>query len=335
VSALRVVFLGTPEFAAESLRAIHGAGFRIPLVVTQPERPRGRGKKVKPTPVGALASSLGLRLAMPERTTDAEFFSDLGDLRPDVIAVVAFGEILRRQVLELPRLGCVNVHASLLPKYRGMAPIERAILRGDRWTGVTTIRMDAGVDTGDILLQRATPIGPEETGGALTERLAKLGGEVLVETLRGLAKDSIPPVRQIGLASSYAPRLEKEEGGIRWDRPATEVLNQIRAFTPRPGAFARLPGGERGDGDSGPPETFKVTGATIADLLPASELSGTVLGVDREGIRVQTGSGTILLEEVRPEGKPTMKAAAFARGRGIRAGSRLGAPGPDGPERTE
>jgi len=230
-----IVFMGTPQFAVETLEQLIQAGHQILGVVTQPDRPKGRGSKLNPTPVKVKADEYGLPVYQPEKIRDPIFIQKLADLKPEVIVVVAYGQILPKEILELPPLGCINVHASLLPKYRGAAPIHWSIINGEKETGVTTMLMDQGLDTGNMLLKTSVEIGSSETTGELHDKLAVLGGQLLIETLSMMAKGEITPQAQDDGQATYAPLLNKEHELINWQKKAQDIQNLIRGMNPWPG----------------------------------------------------------------------------------------------------
>jgi methionyl-tRNA formyltransferase len=297
---VRVVFCGTPESAVPSLRAVAARrpAWNVLAVMTQPDRPAGRGRQPQPSPVRRAAEELGLRVLTPEKPKHAR--AELEELAPDVIAVVAYGHIFRRWLLELPRLGCINVHFSLLPRHRGVAPVTWAILEGDAETGVTTMRMDRGVDTGAALLTERTAIRPDDTTASLTDRLAELGAPLLVRTLEGVAAGTVPDAPQPDKGATYAPALSKQDGLIDWSRPADELERRVRALSPWPGTFT----GWRG-------RRFKVHSVRVA---PGAALDpGGVRVVDGRPV-AGTGSDALELLTVQPEGKPAMEGEAWVRG---------------------
>ena len=314
---MRVVFMGTPEFSVPCLRALVAAGHVVPLVVTQPDRPKGRGLQFEPSPVKRAALELGLPVFQPDRPNLPGNVESVRVAAPDVLVVVAYGAILKEALLALAPRGAVNVHASLLPKYRGMSPIHRAIWDGEPESGVTTMQMDAGVDTGEMLLTAAIPIDPDETCGELHDRLAVLGADLLTRTLDGLAHGTITPRPQSG-AASYAGRIEKEHGLIDWSLPAVAVHNHARAVTPWPGATTRLAG-----------EALVVKRTRVADPHGASAATsvygapGEVLALAGPALRVACGAGAVDLLELRPAGRPTMSGGDFARGRRLAPGARF------------
>ena len=305
--SLRVVFMGSPDFAVPTLRALNDA-FLVTGVVTQPDKPRGRGRKSVPTPVKRQAVALGLHVASSTDSASEELIALLEGWAPDVIVVAAYGKILRKRILDLPKMGCVNLHASLLPRHRGASPITAAILAGDTRTGVCTIRMDEGMDTGDILLSKEIAI-QGDTAGELHDRLMELGAGAVVETLEGMADNTIKPQPQDRSAATYCRPLSKEDGGIDWSLDAAYLSRLVRAMNPWPTAHCR-----RGD------EVIKVW---RADPMDGSGVQGVIETIDHSGIAVGTGEGLLLLREVQAPGKRRMSAAEFARGRRLQKGERF------------
>jgi len=310
--SLNLVFCGTPRFAVPTLDSLVEAGFRVDLVVTQPDRPKGRGLELVPSPVKQRALQLGLPIAQPESIkNNGTFRLQLTDLKPDAIIVVGYGRIIPQWMLDLPALGNINLHASLLPKYRGAAPIQWAIARGETITGVTTMKIDAGLDTGDILLQREVQISSDDTAETLAPKLASVGADLTVTTLRGLQAGSIHPRQQDQAQATLAPILKKEDGIIDFSRPATEILNRLRGFQPWPGAYSKFRGKNL--------QIWKA--AAFVRALPSSELTA-------EGGRLLAGCGAgtaIELLELQLEGKKRTSAADFLRGYRPRPGEKLGA----------
>ncbi|MCI0405843.1 MAG: methionyl-tRNA formyltransferase [candidate division Zixibacteria bacterium] len=297
--------MGTPEFALPCLETLAGSKHKPVGVVSAPPKPAGRGLEVKSSPVELRARELGFDVQTPEKLKDPGFLAWLRGLNPDVAAVVAF-RYLPREVFALPRNGSVNLHASLLPKYRGAAPINWAIYNGERKTGVTTFLLDDRVDTGAILAQRERSIGPEETAGELAEKLARLGAELLLETLDGLEAGTLMPVPQSETGASSAPKLKKEDGFIRWERPALQVHNKIRAFSPAPGAFGKLGG-----------EVVKIYRSRVLPSNTQNTASGPGSWLhfdDRAGLAVCCGEGAIELLELSLEGRKKLTGPEFARG---------------------
>lgn len=305
---LRVVFMGSPEFAVPVLRRLHTA-YTVTGVLTQPDKPKGRGRTTVPTAVKTLAVQLGLPVAEPLKVGSEETLAQLRRWAPEVIVVAAYGKILPRSVLSFPSMGCVNVHASLLPRHRGASPISAAILAGDHVTGVCTILMDEGMDTGAILLEKEVPILPEDTAGTLTDRLLEPAADLAVETLRLMVEHRLRPRHQNHQEATYTRPLSKEDGRVVWEKEAQHLDRLVRAMNPRPGAFTHLHG-----------EIIKVWKASPKE---GTDAPGTVISVDSEGIRVGTGSGVLLVQELQAPGKKRMSAAEFARGRRLRQGERF------------
>jgi methionyl-tRNA formyltransferase len=320
---MRVVFAGTPEFARVALERLHAAGFDIPLVLTQPDRPAGRGMKLHASPVKQFALDHGIAVGQPRSLRLDGKFPDEASLaheallaaKADAMVVAAYGLILPKWVLDTPRLGCLNIHASLLPRWRGAAPIHRAIEAGDAQTGVTIMQMDAGLDTGDMLLTEALPITGAHTTGALHDRLAELGGRMVVEALELAACGGLRPVPQPAEGVTYAAKIDKAEAAIDWRWPAAVIARRVRAFNPAPGAFTTLAG-----------ETIKVwlaldgSGETPADAAP-----GRVLSAGADGIRVATGDGVLSLLELQRAGGRPLPAREFLQGFALAPGQVFGA----------
>jgi len=311
-NASSIVFMGTPEFAVPSLQALAKTGDRVTLVVTQPDRPRGRGREPLPPPVKTAALELGIPVVQPEKTKDPDFIDILTKETPDFICVVAFGRILPGKILSIPKGGSVNVHASLLPEYRGAGPINRAVMDGKTHTGVTTMLMDEGMDTGDILLAREVPIGPDQTAGELSDVLAREGAALLVETIAGLKRGDVTPTPQDDTGATLAPMLKKSDGEIDWSASASRIRNLVRGVTPWPGAYTVL------DGET--LKVFRLTEAGGESKAPP----GTVLSAGPEGIVVATGQGTALICELQCPGKRRMKASEYLCGRDVPVGAVFG-----------
>jgi methionyl-tRNA formyltransferase len=310
---VRIIFLGSGAFAIPSFEALLEAGHDVVALVTQPDKASGRGRELTPPPLKPVAEARGVPVLQPRRVRASESEADLRAFAPEVQVVVAYGQILPKTVIEIPRLGTVNVHGSLLPHLRGAAPIQWAIDEGLAETGVTTMLIDEGLDTGPILLARRTPIGPTETAGDLEPRLAGIGAEVLVETLSGLQAGSLRPVPQDAALATHARLIRKEDGRLDWTRPAAALARRVRAFHPWPGTHARLAG--RG---------LKVLRAIGRDGSPLASEPGTVLGIERDGVLVASGEGTaLLLQEVQPESRRAMDAFAFATGARLGVGARF------------
>ncbi|MGA8619430.1 MAG: methionyl-tRNA formyltransferase [Candidatus Sulfotelmatobacter sp.] len=309
--SVNLVFCGTPAFAVPTLDRLVEAGFKIALVVTQPDRPKGRGLEVVSSPVKQRAFDLGLPISQPERIKNNEDFrAQLANLEPDAIIVVGYGRIIPQWMLGLPVLGNINLHASLLPKYRGAAPIQWAIARGETITGVTTMKIDAGLDTGDILLQQGIPIAPDETAQTLGPKLAAMGADLTVETLRGLQSGSVLPRRQDNSMATLAPILKKEDGLINFAQPAHEILNRLRGFQPWPGAYSKFRA-----------KNLQVWKAKAFDRA----LSPAELTVEVDRLLVGCGQGTAIeILELQLEGKNRTSAAQFIRGYRLVPGEKLG-----------
>jgi methionyl-tRNA formyltransferase len=313
---MRIIFMGTPDFSVPTLRRLHERGHDIKLVVTQPDRPAGRGRQPRAPAVKVAAVELGLTLEQCDDVNDEAVVARLRAVRPDVIVVVAFGQILHEEILKLPSKGAINVHASLLPRYRGVAPINWVILNGERETGVTTMFMARRVDAGEIILTRTTPIGDRETAGDLSARLSQMGAELLLETLDLVERGDAPRIKQNPDDVTYARKLKKEDGEIDWSRSSSEIANHVRGMTPWPGAYTWYRGKVLcvEQAEPGP--------ASAADGDLAAAEPGEIVGVGDAGIEVAAGSGTILLLEVHPEGRKSMPACDFARGHRPRVGTR-------------
>jgi methionyl-tRNA formyltransferase len=302
---IRTVFMGSPEF---SLPALQGLAARYPVVgvITQPDRPAGRGRALKPPPVKLLAEELGLPVIQPRRLREPQAMDKLREWDPELIVVAAFGQILRPDVLELPRYGCVNVHASLLPRWRGAAPVQAALLNGDTHTGITIMLMDAGVDTGPLLSQRALPILPEETAGSLGERLSRLGGELLLETLPGYLSGEIQPQPQDEAGATYAPMLKKEDGRLDFSQSAGQLERKVRAFNPWPGAFMEWQGA--------PLKVHQARAVEGEDAARGNKEAAGRRMVYEDMPAVAAERGLLVLEQVQPAGKRPLSGQEFLRG---------------------
>ncbi len=311
---LRVVFMGTPEFAATVLREMIGANSAVVGAVTAPDRPGGRGQRPAPSPVKTLALASRVPVLQPESSADhPDLVRHLTWLEPDLIVTAAYGQILRKEILDLPRLGCINVHASLLPRYRGAAPIQRLLMAGETETGVTIISMDEGMDTGPILLQCALPVLEEDDAGTLHDRLAALGGDMVLEVMDRLARGEIEPEPQDDDLATYAPKISRDETEIDWSRTARDIVNQVRAFSPRPGAWTMWNG-----------DRIKILLASEDD---GSGGAGEVLTVAPGGIRVGTGEGTCVLGRIQVPGRRPIPVEAFVNGYDMKPGEILGGAG--------
>jgi len=307
---MKIVFWGTPDFAVPPLRALDEEGFEVVAVVTQPDRPAGRGRESRPSPVKELAQELGVPILQPERPSDPGFVRELRALDPDISVVVAYGQILKPNVLNLPKRGSINIHASLLPELRGAAPVQWAIIRGHDRSGVSIMQMEEGLDTGPVLYRVVEPIRPDESAAELALRLSEVGAEALVEVLALLEGDAVSEEPQDHDRATYAPKLSREDARIDWQRPAEEIARRIRGFDDVPGAWSEL------------------NGATVKLFRPAVEpregTPGTVIEASSsEGVVIAAGTGAVRIREVQTPGKRRMEAADWVRGRGVAVGERF------------
>ena len=308
---MNIVFMGTPDFALPTLKQLYESTHNVQLVVTQPDRPKGRGRESTPPPVKQFAVENRLPILQPEKSTNPQVAQTLSELNADIFIVVAFGQILKENLLALPRHFCMNLHSSLLPKYRGAAPINWAIINGEAETGVTTMKMDAGLDTGDILLTDKVPIHFEEDAQSLHDTLATKGASLVLETLRQLEAGTLKPLPQNSSLSSYAPKLKKEDGLICWDNPALTIHNRVRGLSPWPGAFSYL----------GPKRlSIRKTEVTVGE---PSDIPGDIIRTSDRGIEVGTRDGRIIITELQPEGKKRMSAKSFLAGHKIVSGTKF------------
>ena len=308
-SSWRIIFFGTPSFAIPTLRQLFDGPDEVVAVVTQPDRKKGRGQKVLPSPVKELASMHDVRVLQPEHVKEPLFQEEMKELHPDLFVVTAYGQILPESLLRIPVHGAINVHASLLPRYRGAAPIPWVILNGERVTGVTTLMMDAGMDTGNILLQSEILIGERETSETLHDRLAKLGAQLLEETIAGLKSEKITPVSQDHSVVTYAPFIRKEDGRIDWSKEAVEIDRQVRAFNPWPGAHTKWEG-----------KLLKVFEGEIRKGTPQGE-NGSVSWVGTDVIEVKTGKESYRIREVQLEGGKRLSVGDFLQGHRVWVGT--------------
>jgi len=304
---MRIVFAGTPDFAVPALKSLAAHGHDITAVLTQPDRPSGRGRRVSVSPVKDCALALGLRVLQPQRLADREVLAALRQLEPEVIVVAAYGLILPSAVLDMPPHGCLNVHASLLPRWRGAAPVQRAIAAGDRESGVSIMQMTRGLDTGPVLAQRSTPITARDTGGSLHDRLALLGAELLTEVLVRLGEGAVEAVPQDDAAATYAAKLSTDDALVHWDRRADEIERMVRAMNPWPVARSR----HRGN-------LIRIWSCSVVEGGAGSP--GEVLGAAADGIDVACGRGILRLNELQREGGRRLRAAAFVNGYPLQAG---------------
>lgn len=296
---MRIVFIGAGEIGVPTLQALLKSAHEVVGVVTQPDKPVGRSQLIEPSPIKKALSETEIAVLQPARIKDRQAIEEIRALKPDVIVVMAYGQILPRGVLEIPKIACLNLHASLLPRWRGAAPIQAAIAAGDRSTGITVMYMDEGLDTGDMLLQRTINILPSDTGGALHDRVAGVAPEALLESLDLLAKGKAPRTPQDNASATYAPKLKREDGKIDWSEPAEVIERKIRAFNPWPGAFMKLDG-----------RNLKMFSASVVDL---SGKPGEILRSEKQLV-VAAGKGALSIGEVQLEGKRRMSASEFLRG---------------------
>lgn len=308
---MRIVFMGTPEFAVPSLEALLKSDDRVVGIVTQPDRPRGRGQRLSPSPVKVIAQREQIPVLQPAKMKDPSFMAELSGWKPDVIAVAAFGRILPLAILSLPPRGCINVHGSLLPKYRGAGPIQWALINGETETGITTMLMDEGMDTGAILLQATMAIGSDDTAGSLSTRLADLGGRMLVETLVQFKTDTLTPRLQDHGQATLAPLLKKEDGAVNWMMSATSIANRIRGLTPWPGAYTFL-------------RTDRWTISRSVALDEATNLApGQITALTKDAIHVATGKGVLAIRELQPANGRRMPAGQYQAGHPLETGMQL------------
>jgi methionyl-tRNA formyltransferase len=314
MAALRIIFMGTAELSCASLEKLAcDKRLSVVAVVTQSDKPKGRDLKLQPSPVKFLAQKLNLLVLQPQRSRDEKFVSELRELKPDLIVVVAYGQILPQTILDLPKFGCLNVHTSLLPKYRGASPIQSAILNGETETGVTIMKMDAGLDTGPILSTCRTPILPTDDSQTLHDRLAQLGAQLLVETIPDFIAGKISPQPQPTEGSSYAAKIKKEDGQIDWEKSAWEIWNRLRAFTPWPGAFTFFPAQPKS-------QRLKIW---KAEIVERSGSAGKIILADKNGIVVACGQNALRVLELQREGGRRMNSAEFLAGCALKVGEKL------------
>ena len=317
---MKILFMGTPQFAVPSLEVLLERGYEVAAVVTQPDRPKGRKRELTPSPVKVFATERGLPVLQPEKLRSPEGVAAVSEIAPDVIVTAAYGQILPKSVLALPRLGCINVHGSLLPRYRGGAPIQRSIIDGEKVTGVTLMYMAEGLDTGDMIAKVEVPITDEDTAGTMFEKLSEAGSKLLLEWLPRIADGTAGRTPQIDEESTYAPNLSREDEKLDWSQSSRRIFDRVRGLNPMAGGFTFLDG-----------EVFKVWGCAIpspSDAELRSEWTeyapGAVLESGAFGIRVRTGDGSIVLTDVQPAGKKALKAAEFAKGARLAPGKTLG-----------
>ena len=309
---MKIIFMGTPDFAVGTLRSLAEAGHEITLVVSQPDKPKGRGHAMVPTPVKVVAEELGIPVFQPVKIREAK--DVLEKTEADVCVVAAFGQIIPASILHMKKYGCINVHASLLPKYRGAAPIQWAVIDGEKESGVTIMQMDEGLDTGDMLAKAIVPLDEKETGGSLFDKLSKAGGRLCVETLAKLEKGEIIPEKQGESPTAYASMLDKKMGNIDWNKSAVVIERLVRGLNPWPSAYTHLDG-----------KTLKIWACDVLPQSASKGESGEILEVTKDAIHVQTGDGILVLREIQLAGKARMDAGAFLRGYKVVPGTVLSA----------
>jgi methionyl-tRNA formyltransferase len=317
VAINRIIFMGTPEFAVPSLKALLDRGQNVICVVTQPDRPKGRGRKIVEPPVKELALQYSIPVLQTESVKEDGFLTELRKYEPDIIALTAYGNLLPESIINLPPFGTINVHGSLLPKYRGAAPIQWALINGETETGVTIMQMDKGMDTGDILLQERLPIEPEDTAGSLSVKMADLGGQALGTALELLRADNLKPTKQDNNLASLAPLLNKKDGLVNWSQSAVQISCQIRGLDPWPTTSTTLSG-----------KRFRLFSPEVADksLCLGCSISGPgiICRADRNGLLITTGDGCLLIKEIQAEGSRRMSVDAYLSGHSIEPGTHLG-----------
>lgn len=310
---MKIVYMGTPDFAVPALAALVDAGYEVAGVVTQPDKPKGRGKTLVPTPVKEEALKHGIPVYQPKKVREPEFVETLKEIGPDIIIVAAFGQIIPKEILDMPEFGCINIHASLLPKYRGAAPIQQAVINGDKEAGVTIMKMGTGLDTGDMISQASVLLTKDETGGSLFDRLADLGAGLLVKTLPSIFdRTAVYEPQPEESPTPYAGMITKQMGLLDFHKNAEELERLIRGMDPWPSAYTFLNG-----------KSLKVWKAAVEQNVSGQEEPGTVTGTDKEGIHVTCGQGSLILKEIQLEGKKRMDAAAFLRGYPVETGTML------------
>lgn len=310
---MRIVFMGTPDFSVPALKALVEVGHEVVAVVTQPDRPRGRGKELQMTPVKVQALAYGIPVYQPEKVKDPAFVEILRNLQPEVIVVIAFGQILSRDILDLPPYGCINIHASLLPKYRGAAPIQWAVIDGEKETGVTTMMMDVGLDTGDMLEKTVIPLDPKETGGSLFDKLSQAGGPLILSTLEKLKAGTAVRTPQTDEDSTYAKMLTKSLGQIDWSMEAAAIERLIRGLNPWPSAYTFVHG-----------KTLKIWDADVLKESSDGAAPGQIIRTDPHSLIVAAGEALLSIRELQLEGKKRMDVETFLRGYTIEKGEILG-----------
>lgn len=305
---MKIIFMGTPEFAVPTLEALHYKGYSIDLVITQRDRPKGRGKKLQLTPVKQRALDLGLEVFQPDNINDEESINIIKSIKPDFIVVVAYGQILKKDILEVPKYGCYNVHASLLPKYRGAAPINWALINGEKETGITIMKMDEGLDTGHIVLSDSIPIKDEDECPIIHDRLSLLGGDLIIDALEGIKNNSIQPIPQDHELSTYASMLSKEMGKINWEDKGVNIMNLIRGLKPWPSAYTRYKD-----------ENIKIHKVKLIEKIRDGNV-GEILKVNNQGIYVNALDKTVIIEEIQFPGKRKLRVEDYLKGNSIDIG---------------
>lgn len=307
---MRILFMGTPEFSVPSLKKLIDSNHEVVALVCQPDKPKGRSRKLVPPPTKLLAEKHSIPVMQPSKIKTEEFFNELKSIHPDLIAVVAYGKILPKNILDLPQHGCVNLHSSLLPKYRGAAPINWAVVRGETVTGVTTMFMDEGMDTGDILLKQEVNIDDDETAIELSQKLSEIGGDLLFETINLVETSAIKPVKQADEEATYAPIMKKEDGLIDWNRSAEEIRNLVRGMQPWPVAHTTIEG-----------KNLKIFNADVSE---GEGKPGEIVQADKESLKIATGKYLLDIKELQIEGSKRMKIEDFLRGRSLEEGLKIG-----------
>ena len=306
---MKIIFMGTPDFSVPTLEALLASEHEVAAVVTQPDKPKGRGKEIHMSPVKECALKHNIPVYQPIRARDEAFIVEMRALHPDAMVVIAFGQILPKSLLKLPKYGCINIHASLLPKYRGAAPIQWAVINGDEETGITTMLMDVEMDTGDMLEKTVVRLNPDETGGSLFDRLSLLGGDLILSTLNKLEKGEITPQPQEHEKATYVKKISKSMGDIDWTMDAVSIERLVRGLNPWPSAFTRLNG-----------KMLKIWEARVLEDPKKQAPCGSVISADADGLKVQTGKGILCITSLQIEGKKRMDTAAFLRGYPVEPG---------------
>ena len=306
---MRIIFMGTPDFSVPTLEALVASEHEVAAVVTQPDKPKGRGKEIHMSPVKECALKHNIPVYQPVRARDEAFVEEMRTLKPDAMVVIAFGQILPKSLLDLPKYGCVNIHASLLPKYRGAAPIQWAVINGDEETGITTMMMDVEMDTGDMLEKTVIKLNPDETGGSLFDRLSLLGGDLILSTLSKLEKGEITPQPQDHAQATYVKKISKSMGDIDWTMDAVSIERLVRGLNPWPSAFTRWNG-----------KMLKIWEAKVPPDPETKAPCGSVISASDEGLKIQTGNGVLCVTSLQLEGKKRMDTAAFLRGYQVESG---------------